>query len=567
MHDAPPSTGGAILRRTTRRHRVRLVGSSALFCVHQFCETMVPVAIGLIIGRAVETGDVTAMIVSLLGLAGLFVVLSYAYRIGARIIVVAIEREAHLLRVEVAGRVLDPRGVQVDLGPGELLTVSTSDAEKTSWALDAIARVAAAVTALVVTAVALLVIDVPLGLAVVIGTPVLLLLLQLCAPFLTRAATDQQAEVARVSGLATDLVSGVRPLRGIGAEDVASRRFVQSSRRALAATMRLARGNSVYLGVSATVGALLSAAVAGTAGFLALEGRISVAELITVVGLAQFLIEPLSSLSRLPGFLAVIRGSADRLALVLGADPVVTSTGTRSPDASSVGLDDLSYGTLTHLDLHLGRGEIVGVVAYRPQDADALAAVLSGQVSPDDVTGRLTVGGVDVTELALPEVRRTVLVEPHTSDLFAGTVRSNIALDRGSDLDAAVTASAVTDIVAMHDGGLDHPVTDRGASLSGGQRQRVALARALAAQPPVLVLHDPTTAVDAVTEHAIATGIAGLRHDGDARTQTTVLITTSPALLAVTDRVVVLDEGRVATVGTHHGLAETDERYREAVLR
>jgi len=143
MHDAPPSTGGAILRRTTRRHRVRLVGSSALFCVHQFCETMVPVAIGLIIGQAVETGDVTAMIVSLVGLAGLFVVLSYAYRIGARIIVVAIEREAHLLRVEVAGRVLDPRGVQVDLGPGELLTVSTSDAEKTSWALDAIARVAA----------------------------------------------------------------------------------------------------------------------------------------------------------------------------------------------------------------------------------------------------------------------------------------------------------------------------------------------------------------------------------------------------------------------------------------
>jgi putative ABC transport system ATP-binding protein len=246
---------------------------------------------------------------------------------------------------------------------------------------------------------------------------------------------------------------------------------------------------------------------------------------------------------------------------------VVTSTGKRSPDTSSVGLDDLSYGTLAHLDLHLERGEIVGVVAYRPQDADALAAVLSGQVSPDDVTGRLTVGGVDVTELALPEVRRTVLVEPHASDLFAGTVRSNIALDRGSDLDAAVTASAVTDIVAMHDGGLDHPVTDRGASLSGGQRQRVALARALAAQPPVLVLHDPTTAVDAVTEHAIATGIAGLRHDGDARTQTTVLITTSPALLAVTDRVVVLDEGRVATVGTHHGLAETDERYREAVLR
>ncbi|KQU03180.1 ABC transporter [Rhodococcus sp. Leaf7] len=544
-----------------------MIGSSALFCVHQFCETMVPVAIGLIIGRAVATGDVTAMLLSLLGLAALFVVLSYAYRIGARIIVVAIEREAHLLRVEVAGRVLDPRGVHVDLGPGELLTVSTSDAEKTSWVLDAVARFAAAATALLVTAVALLLIDLPLGLAVVVGTPLLLLLLQLSAPLLTRAATDQQAEVARVSGLATDLIGGVRPLRGLGAEDAASRRFVDSSRRALAATMRLARGNSVYLGVSATVSALLSVAVAGTAGFLALEGRISVAELITVVGLAQFLIEPLGSLSRLPGLLAVIRGSADRLALVLGADPVVTSSGTGTADPASISLSDIRFGSLDGLDLHLDRGEMVGVVPYDPADGDALAAVLSGQVSARDVAGRIAIGGVDVSDLALHDVRRTVLVEPHGSDLFAGTVRSNIALRGTVDTGPAVRASSVTDIVDMHDGGLDHPVTDRGASLSGGQRQRVALARALAAEPPVLVLHDPTTAVDAVTEHAIARGIAELRHDGDVRTQTTIVITTSPALLAVTDRVVTLDSGRVAATGTHLSLAESDPRYRRAVLR
>ncbi|WP_197074848.1 ABC transporter transmembrane domain-containing protein [Rhodococcus sp. MEB064] len=567
MHSAPPSTGGAILRRTARRQRARLIGSSALFCVHQFCETMVPVAIGLIIGRAVATGDVTAMLLSLLGLAALFVVLSYAYRIGARIIVVAIEREAHLLRVEVAGRVLDPRGVHVDLGPGELLTVSTSDAEKTSWVLDAVARFAAAATALLVTAVALLLIDLPLGLAVVVGTPLLLLLLQLSAPLLTRAATDQQAEVARVSGLATDLIGGVRPLRGLGAEDAASRRFVDSSRRALAATMRLARGNSVYLGVSATVSALLSVAVAGTAGFLALEGRISVAELITVVGLAQFLIEPLGSLSRLPGLLAVIRGSADRLALVLGADPVVTSSGTGTADPASISLSDIRFGPLDGLDLHLDRGEMVGVVPYDPADGDALAAVLSGQVSARGVAGRIAIGGVDVSDLALHDVRRTVLVEPHGSDLFAGTVRSNIALRGTVDTGPAVRASSVTDIVDMHDGGLDHPVTDRGASLSGGQRQRVALARALAAEPPVLVLHDPTTAVDAVTEHAIARGIAELRHGGDARTQTTIVITTSPALLAVTDRVVTLDSGRVAATGTHLSLAESDPRYRRAVLR
>ncbi|MBY6368167.1 ABC transporter transmembrane domain-containing protein [Rhodococcoides corynebacterioides] len=590
---ARPTTGGRVLRRAVRRHRTRLIGSSALFCLHQFCETMVPVAIGIIVARAVETGDVTAMLLSLVGLAALFVVLSFAYRIGARIIVVAIEREAHLLRVEVASTVLDPRGLDTDLSAGELLTVGTSDAEKTSWILDVLARSASAGTALVVTAVALLVVDVPLGLAVVIGTPLLLLVLQWCAPVLTRAATASQTEIARVSGLATDLVGGVRPLRGIGGEETAARRYADASRRALAATLRLARGNSAYLGLSATVGSLLAAAVAGGAGYLALTGRLTLGELVTVVGLAQFLVEPLSSLSRLPGVTAVVRGSADRIAIVLGARPLVaTSSATRPAATAATGagsaphlaLHAVAHGSLRGVDLDAASGESVGVVAYRPSDAESLVAVLSGQIPHDASTGRVTVDGTDVRDLPLADVRRTLLVEPHAADLFAGTVRSNIAVRSdpavttnpagGSNprtgatdehrLHSAVAASAVTDLIDLHEDGLDHPVTDRGASLSGGQRQRVALARALAADPPVLVLHDPTTAVDAVTEHAIADGIRTLR-DGPERT--TVIVTTSPALLAVTDRVVVVDEGRVVTTGTHRTLAATDETYRERVLR
>lgn len=569
-------SGGGVLRRALVRHRARMIGSSLLFCLHQFCETMVPVAIGIIVSRAVETGDVTAMLLSLVGLAALFVVLSFAYRIGARIIVVAIEREAHLLRVEVARTVLDPRGIDTELSAGELLTVGTSDAEKTSWILDVVARSASATTALVVTAVALLVVDVPLGLAVVIGTPLLLLVLQWCAPVLTRAATASQTEIARVSGLATDLVGGVRPLRGIGGEGAAARRYAEASRRALDATLRLARGNSAYLGLSATVGSLLAAGVAGGAGYLALTGRLTLGELVTVVGLAQFLVEPLSSLSRLPGVTAVARGSADRVATVLGAPPLVEGA-VPDPDAAAtdarpsvraprLDLHAVAHGSLRGIDLDVAPGETVGVVAYRPADAESLVSVLSGQVPLDPSAGRVGVGGTDVRELPLTEVRRTVLVEPHAADLFAGTVRTNI-VTRAADearLDAAVTASAVTDLIDLHEAGLDHPVTDRGASLSGGQRQRVALARALAADPPLLVLHDPTTAVDSVTEHAIADGIRTLRAGPD---RATVVVSTSPALLAVTDRVVVIDDGRVVARGTHRSLSTTDPTYRERVLR
>ncbi|WP_315773997.1 ABC transporter ATP-binding protein [Rhodococcoides kroppenstedtii] len=574
-------SGGGVLRRALVRHRARMIGSSLLFCLHQFCETMVPVAIGIIVSRAVETGDVTAMLLSLVGLAALFVVLSFAYRIGARIIVVAIEREAHLLRVEVARTVLDPRGIDTELSAGELLTVGTSDAEKTSWILDVVARSASATTALVVTAVALLVVDVPLGLAVVIGTPLLLLVLQWCAPVLTRAATASQTEIARVSGLATDLVGGVRPLRGIGGEGAAARRYAEASRRALDATLRLARGNSAYLGLSATVGSLLAAGVAGGAGYLALTGRLTLGELVTVVGLAQFLVEPLSSLSRLPGVTAVVRGSADRVATVLGAPPLVEgAVPDLDPDAGDAAATDarpsvraprldlhaVAHGSLRGIDLDVAPGETVGVVAYRPADAESLVSVLSGQVPLDPSAGRVGVGGTDVRELPLTEVRRTVLVEPHAADLFAGTVRTNI-VTRAADearLDAAVTASAVTDLIDLHEAGLDHPVTDRGASLSGGQRQRVALARALAADPPLLVLHDPTTAVDSVTEHAIADGIRTLRAGPD---RATVVVSTSPALLAVTDRVVVIDDGRVVARGTHRSLSTTDPTYRERVLR
>lgn len=546
-----------------------MIISSLFFCVHQFCETMVPVAIGLIVGRAIDTGDGRAMIVSLFALAGLFVVLSYAYRFGARIIIVAIEREAHMMRVEVASRVLHPRGVRTDLMSGELLTVSTSDAEKTSWILDVIARTVAAITATVVCAVALLIIDIPLGLAVLVGTPVIMYLLQRAAPLLTRTATTQQAEVARVSGMATDLVSGVRPLRGIGAEGAASARFDESSRKALTATMKMAKANSIYLGFSTTVSALLSVGIAGTAGFFALQGRISVGELITVVGLSQFVIEPLTTMSRLPGIAAMVRGSADRLALVLGADHVLAEGGSQVPTATDVAVKGVTYRSLDGLDMAAAPGELLGVVTLRAQDGEALAAVLSGQIGADDYLGSVTIGGVGVGELGLTEARRTVLVEPHNTDLFAGTVRSNVIAGRDRadhELDRILEASAATDVVAMHESGLDHAVTDRGASLSGGQRQRVALARALSVSAPVLVLHDPTTAVDAVTEHAIAAGIEQLRHTGDLA-QTTLLITTSPALLAVTHRVLVVDGGRVVAEGTHHDLAANDERYRETVLR
>lgn len=205
----------------------------------------------------------------------------------------------------------------------------------------------------------------------------------------------------------------------------------------------------------------------------------------------------------------------------------------------------------------------MAVAAYQPLAAADLAAVLALNVPPDTYEGTVRVGGRDLAELAVEEVREHLLVNPYDGEIFAGTLRSNIDPSGTSrTVPEAVEASMLTDVVALHREGLDYAVRDRGANLSGGQRQRLSLARALAADSEVLVLRDPTTAVDAVTEQLIARGVAKLRRD-----RTTLVITSSPALLDAADRVLVLDEGVITAEDTHRNLLATDEAYCVAVTR
>jgi putative ABC transport system ATP-binding protein len=207
------------------------------------------------------------------------------------------------------------------------------------------------------------------------------------------------------------------------------------------------------------------------------------------------------------------------------------------------------------------------VLAYDPRDADALVALLAGRVPRDDYRGTIHVDGMPADGLHLDAVRGAVLVEQHDVALFEGTLRDNLAGRGGVDdrrLHDAVRAAAAGDVLEAHPDGLDRTLTERGANLSGGQRQRIGLARALAADPPVLVLHDPTTSVDAVTETLIAEGVAVARRSAP---RGTVLVTSSPALLRAADRVAVLDGGRVVAEGTHDQLVADDPRYRAAVLR
>ncbi|MDI6102546.1 ABC transporter ATP-binding protein [Actinoplanes sp. NEAU-A12] len=555
-----------VLRRALQRQRRRIVAGVALLCLHQTAEALVPVAIGLIIDRAVATSDTGALLISLAALAVLFTVLAFAWRMGARLGNAAGEHEAHLMRVEIAGRALDPRGQRSGLRDGELLSVTASDTEQAAEVVRAGALTMAAGTALTVAAVALIVVEPLLGLGVLLGVPLVVLGLQSLAPMMSRRSEAQQAALAATTALAVDLVSGLRVLRGLGAQHHAARRYAAASGRALTDTLRAADTKGLHLGLTTTVNGLLLALITGVAGWFALQGRITVGELVAVVGLAQFIAEPVQLLGFCVRKWASAKASGRRVARVLEAAPMVDpgTAGTPVPAPSRVALDRIGYGGLDGLCLRLEAGEMLAVLAVSPRDAGELLALLAATVSRADYRGTLHIDGVPLEELTLEAARGVVLVEQHDVTLFAGTLRQNI--DTSGDLpDSAVLtaaeAAAAEDVLTA---GLDHELVERGANLSGGQRQRIALARALAADPPVLVLHDPTTAVDAVTEGLIADRLAGARKGPE---RATLVVTSSPALLRAAHRVAVLDGGRVVAEGTHDRLVATDERYRAAVLR
>ncbi|MBT0772273.1 ABC transporter ATP-binding protein [Kineosporia sp. J2-2] len=569
-HDATV-TGKELLRQAVLGRPRLFAAATVLMSMHQFGEALIPVAIGKVVDEAVAgRGDVTDGLGGLLTwiavLAVLFAVLSNSYRLGARKLAAVAEWSAHDLRMRLTERVLDARGgAEEGRLPGALTSIATSDAQRVGAVATAVAMAFAQITAVLVSAVALLRVSLPLGLLVLVGAPAMLWLTHLLGrPLETRSEAEQE-EAAAASGVAADLVAGLRVLKGIGAEQVAVERYRVPSRRALDATVRAARARGAYEGAVLLMTGIFLAVIAVAGGKLALDGDISIGDLTAAIGLAQFLLSPLSVSAWIGAELAAGRASAGRVAQVLSS-PELVGTGSAEPTGgpnASIGVElrAVRSGTLDGLDLTVEPGEIVGVVARDPADAAVLLRVLGREIDPDAGTARL--GGVLCSDLHPEQVRARVLVAAHDAGLFGGPLLENIENDVGSDhfTGRVLAASAADEVIAGLPAGRATILTERGGNLSGGQRQRVALARALNLDAPVLVLHDPTTAVDSVTEARIAAGIRDLRHG-----RTTVLVTTSPALLAVTDRVVLLLDGRATAEGRHPDLVRADPDYRSAVL-
>ncbi|MBZ3901369.1 ABC transporter ATP-binding protein [Streptomyces griseiscabiei] len=569
MRKADPP-GRNVLWRAVGGQRRDVVLGAVLGMGHQTGEALVPVLIGLAIERGVVDGDASGLLLWLGVLAVLYVGLSFSFRFSARAGERAAVTAAHHLRAELVGRVLAPEGgAEEGRLPGELTNIATEDAKRVGAVAMALIVAVAATAGLVVSAVALLRVSVVLGLLVLLGTPLLLWLGHLLSKPLERRSETEQERAAQASGVAADLVAGLRVLKGIGAERAAVDRYRRVSQNSLAATLRAARAEAWQNGVVTLLTGALIAVVALVGGHLAARGDIGLGELVSSVGLALFIVGPLGEFAWVNAELAQGRASAARIAEVLAAPGDVSE----APSADGLTTDAvegrltlraLTHGTLRGLDLDIAPGETVGVATTDPADATALLRCLGRRADPDE--GAVELDGTALTALALADVRAAILVAEHDADLFEGTVLENVTAAAGGSaapagVTAAMAASGTDEVARALPDGVDTPVTARGRSLSGGQRQRVALARALAADAPVLVVHEPATAVDAVTESRIAAGIRDVRGG-----RTTLLVTNSPALLAVTDRAVLLHDGRVTATGDHERLVHECADYRTAVL-
>lgn len=458
---------------------------------------------------------------------------------------------------------------------GEVIAVSTGDVEKIGWFVEAVSRFLAAAFAVVLVCVGLLFYAPALGVVVAIGVPVVALAALPLLPRATRRADFQREKAGRATELASDTVAGLRVLRGIGGEELFLGRYREASQEVRKAAVRSARMWALISAIQVLLPGALLITVVWYGATLVVDGRIAVGELVAAFSAVATLLYPLRHFEEIAMAYSFSRPSAERAARVLSltraeaGEPEAAEQGARPvPDAPAPGAD--LYDPQTGLLAPTGR--FTAVVCGDPDLAGRLAERLGGHPMDGDGGASVLLGGVALDELALDTARTLVLVQDKDPVLLSGTLRelfdvpASGAVEPAAALEAARCADVLDALAQAAPDGVDDPmdarITERGRSLSGGQRQRLALARSLVTDPEVLVLDEPTSAVDSHTEARIADGIAALRAG-----RTTVVLASSPLLLDRADRVVLIHGGVVAATGTHRELLHGEPLYRAVVTR
>jgi ABC-type multidrug transport system fused ATPase/permease subunit len=518
---------------------------------------VVPALVGRAIDQGVAEGDRAALVrgSALVMAAGLVTAVAGILRHRAAVVnwLTASYRVQQLLvrqAVRLGGSL--PRRVPT----GEVAAVGSHDAERIGSAMEvAGSRLAGALVSSGVVAALLLRTSTTLGLLVVAGVPLLSAGVGPLLRPLHRRRSRHRELVGQLTTVGADTVSGLRVLRGIGGEAVFSRRYAAASQEVRAAGLAAARVQSLLDAAEVALPGIFVVAVTWLGARLAVAGQVSVGELIAFYGYAAFLVLPVRTVTEAADKFTRALVGARRAVQVLALQPELVSGSSAQEPPSGAALVDGQSGLIVEA------GQLTAVVAGVSEEAAAIADRLGRFADGDEVR----LGGVALRDLPLEVVRRRVLVSEHDPRLFTGRLGDELDPTGAAPPErvlAALDIASAGDVLEALPDGLDSEVAERGRSFSGGQRQRLVLARALVADPEVLVLVEPTSAVDAHTEARIADGLAAAR-----RGRATVVCTTSPLLLDRADKVALVAGGRVVAEGTHRDLLDTEPRYRAVVTR
>ena len=382
-----------------------------------------------------------------------------------------------------------------------------------------------------------------------------------------------QVESAELAEVVEESVAGVRVIKGFGAEPIQFDRLRAEADDVFSASVRAATVRARYLPALELIPNMGLVLVLAYGGHQVLNGNLTIGELVAFNVYVVMLIWPLRMLGQIVAQWQRAIAASQRVAELLETEPEIVD----EPDAialpagpGEVRFENVTFGyseaqvhpVLDGLDLVIEAGTSVAVVGATGSGKTTIARLIPRFY--DIASGRILMDGADVHDVRIRDLRRAVGMVFEDTFLFSGSVADNIAFaDPAADqaqIERAAGLAGAHDFIEQLPKGYETEIGERGFSLSGGQRQRIAIARAILADPRVLILDDATSSVDPTKEHEIRDALNEVMQG-----RTTIVIAHRPATIALADRVVLIDEGRIVAGGTHEELLNTSERYREVL--
>ncbi len=389
------------------------------------------------------------------------------------------------------------------------------------------------------------------------------------------AVMGVQIESAQLAAVVEETVAGIRVVKGFGAEPLQADRLAIEAGDVNREALKAATVRSIFLPALELLPNLGLILVLWWGGRLVLRDELTIGELVAFNIYVAMLIQPLRMLGMIIANGQRASAAGQRISSVLSTAPEIidSSHPNHLPSLDQPGRvvlsgvsfsypDEPEIAVLHDLDLEIEAGETVALVGSTGSGKSTIARLLPRFY--DTTGGTITVDGVDVRKVRRQELRRAVGIVFEETFLFSASIADNIAFADPSageeTIEMAARLAGAHDFIIELENGYDTMIGERGYSLSGGQRQRIAIARAVLANPRVVILDDATSAVDPAKEHEIRDALAEVMGR-----RTTIVIAHRPATVALADRVVLLDEGRIVAQGSHSQLLATNERYREVL--